>query len=160
VGINWDQDQPAPSTILSIIEQRFTIAPRGTTTGIYNPNHGPHGEGRALDIGLNANNTNDCIVGDLLVQCFIRNQQELRWAWMIWNHKEWDGDSNASRPVRGPLARDPNSPHTDHIHIDWNQPNSQLNNFPGFVADLDAMIQQMSGSDSNQGVSYVNLQSQ
>ncbi len=72
-----------------------------------------HGEGRAFDAGLNANNPEQKKRGDSLFQWVISNAPSIGAQEVIWNRQIWT-------PSKGIRAYTGTSPHTDHVHIGQN----------------------------------------
>jgi hypothetical protein len=132
MGINWNQAQPAPKAIWTIIHSRIPIT---TDLGIYNPGHDDHGEGRAVDIGLRANVPTERQLAYDLIRLFRSNAAEVGWSYLIWNKQIWYNDSRG-----GPLNNGFKGAHTDHIHVSWSQLKSQNTVFPDFTRDLDAYV--------------------
>jgi hypothetical protein len=129
--INWHQNQPAPSQAIRMIHANF---PQVTNLGIYvcrnvagTSAKSAHAEGRALDIGVNAHNPAEKAVGDGLFAALIRAAAQSGIDNVIWNKQIWSQAKGGPRPWGGTYANGaPKNPHTDHIHVEWTQPGSQL----------------------------------
>jgi len=130
-NINWAQEQPAPRRAIRMIHANF---PQVRNLGIYNgrviagtATPSAHAQGRALDIGLNANNSAEKTLGDALFHALIRSAARSGIDNIIWNRQIWSVQRGGPRPWVGNYANGaPRNPHTDHIHVEWTHPGSQL----------------------------------
>src|SRR3954451_10847152 len=91
--INWNQPQPAPRALWSLVHPNF---PYTRFLGIYNRRNvagtntpSAHAEGRALDIGLFVSEPVEKMLGDALFNLFIKNAAELGLDHVIWNRQIW-----------------------------------------------------------------------
>jgi hypothetical protein len=121
--INWSGPQPVPKELAKRLKDNF---PQISQTGIYNDRNiagtqkkSAHAEGRALDIHLNAFKPEQRMLGDQLFKVLIRKASALDINNVIWNRQIW------SQNKGGPRAYTGNSPHTDHIHVDFTREGSQ-----------------------------------
>jgi len=129
--INWQQNQPAPTHAIRMIHANF---PQVKNVGIYVPRNiagtstpSAHGQGRALDIGLNANRPAEKVLGDELFKALIRSAHRSGIDNVIWNRQIWSVAKGGPRPWIGNYANGaPRNPHTDHIHVEWTRDGSQL----------------------------------
>jgi hypothetical protein len=134
--VNWNQPQPAPRALWSLVHANF---PQTRNLGIYNPRNvagtntpSAHAEGRALDIGLLVSRPNEKMIGDELFKLFIKNSGELGLDHVIWDRQIWSQVHPKLRPYHG------HSPHTDHVHVAFTREGSQSTSFPR--ANLDIAI--------------------
>ncbi|HEX8647503.1 MAG TPA: N-acetylmuramoyl-L-alanine amidase [Thermoleophilaceae bacterium] len=127
---------PQPGTIR--LRDEFRRRYVGRSMGIFNcrPVRGGttlslHGEGRALDWGLNANDETeraaaDAIVAELLATDADGNTHALARRMgiqeIIWNRQIWSAGSRAAQGLR-PYGG--TNPHTDHIHVGQNHDGAQ-----------------------------------
>jgi hypothetical protein len=129
-NVRWDQDQPAPRHAIAFIHANL---PQAKNLGIYvcRNVHGTsvksaHAEGRALDVGLRANDPNERLIGDLLFHELIRSARASGIDNVIWNRQIWSVTHGGPRPF---IGRYPHggfkNPHTDHLHIEWTREGSQ-----------------------------------
>jgi hypothetical protein len=108
--------------------------PQVTNLGIYvcrnvkgTSTKSAHAQGRALDIGINANKPEEKVVGDALFHALIRSAQKSGIDNVIWNHEIWSVSKGGPRPWIGNYSNGaPKNPHTDHIHVEWTHDGSQL----------------------------------
>ncbi len=127
--INWQQNQPAPSHAIRMIHANF---PQVKNLGIYvcrnikgTSTKSAHAEGRALDIGINANKAEEKVVGDALFHALIRAAHKSGIRNIIWNRQIWS-EKGGPRPWTGTYKNGaPKNPHTDHIHVEWTRDGSQ-----------------------------------
>ncbi|MEM9468473.1 MAG: hypothetical protein AAGA90_24100 [Actinomycetota bacterium] len=83
--------------------------PRGQSSGL-----SEHGEGRAVDIGLNAFDAEDLAVGDQIAEAMVTHADALGIQSVIWNRRVWGYGRWFWRSYGGV------NPHTDHLHIGQN----------------------------------------
>lgn len=129
--INWQQNQPAPTQAIRIIRANF---PQVRNLGIYvcrniagTGTKSAHAEGRALDVGISALRPGEKTVGDGLFTALIRTAFQSGIDNVIWNHQIWSRAHGGPRPWGGRYPNGaPKNPHTDHIHVEWTHPGSQL----------------------------------
>jgi hypothetical protein len=128
MAINWNQPQPAPRALWSIVHANF---PQARNLGIYNPRNvagtstpSAHTEGRALDIGLLTTRPTEKLIGNQLFKSFIRTADELGLDHVIWNRTIWSRVHPDPRPYHG------ENPHTDHVHVAFTRDGSQRTDFP------------------------------
>ena len=126
--VNWNQPQPAPRALWSLVHVNF---PQSRNLGIYNRRNvagtntpSAHAEGRALDIGLLVSRPNEKLIGDELFKIFIKMSQELGLDHVIWDHQIWSRVHQSASPYHG------HSPHTDHVHVAFTREGSQGTSFP------------------------------
>jgi len=129
-NINWQQNQPAPAHAIRMIHANF---PQVKNLGIYvcrnikgTTTKSAHSEGRALDIGINANKPEEKVVGDALFHALIRAAHKSSIDNIIWNRQIWSVSKGGPRPWIGNYPKGgPKNPHTDHIHVEWTRDGSQ-----------------------------------
>ena len=129
--INWAQDQPAPQRAIRTIHANF---PQVRNLGIYvcrdikgTNIRSPHGEGRALDIGLRANIPGEKVIGDQLFRVLIDSARRSGIDNVIWNRQIWSVSQGGPRPWGGYYKSGAaKNPHTDHLHVEWTRDGSQL----------------------------------
>lgn len=129
--INWAQDQPAPKFTIRTIRLNF---PYARNLGIYVPRNvngtsqpSSHAEGRALDVGLSAMDPSEKFLGDQLFQVLIQSALQSGIDNVIWNRTIWSRSQGGPRPFVGTYSNGaPKDPHTNHIHIEWTKPGSQM----------------------------------
>lgn len=110
MGINWNKPQPAPTIVWDLVHNYFQ---QTRFIGIMRePGHQDHSEGRALDIGLNAFNSEDRWLAYELIRIFREVGGEVGWSYLIWNKQIWYNDKRG-----GPHDKGFKGDHTDHIHI-------------------------------------------
>jgi len=114
-----------------LVHTNFT---RARNLGIYNRRNiagtqtpSLHSEGRALDIGLNIHNQTEKAIGDGLFQIFVDLAARLQLQEVIWNRQIWSTGSPAVHPYAGA------NPHTDHVHVGFTRPGSQVTQFPALL---------------------------
>ncbi len=121
--INWHQPQPLPKALAKYLKANFLQI---SQTGIYNDRNiagtnkkSAHAEGRALDIHLSVKRPEEKLIADRLYRIFIEAANETGIDNVIWHREIW------SR-ARGEHAYHGQNPHTDHIHVEFTKPGSQL----------------------------------
>jgi len=121
---NWKGPQPAPRYVGRLLRINF---PQIREVGIYNDRNvagtskkSSHAEGRAIDIHLNAKNSDQRALGDRLADILIRRARSIGVHNVIWNHNIWSVVHPAWRHYPGV------NPHTDHIHVEFTREGSQL----------------------------------
>jgi len=87
-----------------------------------------HSEGRALDIGLNAFDPYEVVIGDRLFQIFWDLGQTMQLEEVIWRRQIWSSRQPLVHPYAGI------SPHTDHVHVGFTQSGSQQTAMPAMFA--------------------------
>ena len=134
MAINWDQAQPAPKALWTLVHANFH---QTRFVGIFNKRNiagtstpSLHAEGRALDIGLLVARPDEKVLGDQLFQLLIDNADELGLSEVIWNKKIWSTTNTTPHTYTGV------NPHIDHVHVGFTRDGSQLDNFPHTMLDL------------------------
>lgn len=129
---NWSGPQPAPKALWGMIQANFPVA---RNLGIFNRRNiagtttpSLHSEGRALDIGLNAFDATEVVIGDRLFQIFCDLGQTMQLEEAIWRRQIW----SARRPLIHPYTG--HSAHTDHVHVGFTQVGSQQTTMPALFA--------------------------
>jgi|GEM_PF-7073103 len=121
-------EQPAPKAFWSLVHAQFPIT---QFLGIHNPGHDDHGEGRALDIGLNVKEPSENeIAWGLVNDVLLPNKAEIGWSYFIWDQWIWYPDKRGQ--VKGGFKGN----HTDHIHVSWSRLTSQNTMFPDATAAM------------------------
>jgi hypothetical protein len=127
----WDRAQPAPLAVWNLIHPRFPNL-RFEGFGIYNPGHGDHGEGRALDLGrLLVSEPEEHVLALGLIRVFQTVKTEMSWSYLIYDQDIYYSDIRGQQ--RGGFVGD----HTNHIHVSWSRANSQTVLFPQLIRELD-----------------------
>lgn len=115
--------QPAPKALWATIQANFPVA---RNVGIFNRRNiagtrtpSLHSEGRALDIGLNAFDANEVVIGDRLFQIFCDLGQAMQLEEAIWRRQIWSARRPLVHQYTGHRA------HTDHVHVGFTRPGSQ-----------------------------------
>ena len=86
-----------------------------------------HAQGRALDIGINANRYEEKPIGDGLFHALIRAAHKSGIDNIIWNRQIWSRTKGGPRPFVGNYGSGaPKNPHTDPSHVEWTHDGSQL----------------------------------
>ena len=111
---------------------------------IFNPGHGPHSDGSAIDIFLNVNNAGESALANSLIRLLVRQKHVVRWGAIIYNRQTWD---NRGGPV--PYERARSMPHTDHIHIEWGPVGRRTSAFPGVESEIETIRQEVLRSEQN-----------
>jgi hypothetical protein len=133
-AIDWNRPQPGPRAVWNAVQVRFPVTrflgiyARRNVRGRNTPS--AHAEGRALDIGLLVSRPTERDLGDRLFRIFIARAAELGLHHVIWNRQIWSTTRGGPRAYTGVNA------HTDHLHVAWTQPGSQITTFPRFLTDL------------------------
>lgn len=150
-NVNWNQDQPIIRYLRRWIPAIFPIVPQNHPPGRglwgYVPRttadgkFSEHSEGRAIDIYLNAFEGTQRRIGDGLFELFRTRYQELGVYFVIWNRQVvYPGVGRGRpRPYTGPR------PHTDHVHVAFTRPGSQLQP-PILIPLLDALHHDIYGT--------------
>lgn len=129
---NWNGPQPAPRALWAMMRANFPpvrnlgIFVRRNIAGTTTPSL--HSEGRALDIGLNAFDATELVIGDRLFQIFCDLGQTMQLEEVIWKRQIWSAQRPLVRAYGG------HSAHTDHIHVGFTQAGSQQTAMPGLFA--------------------------
>ena len=149
--IDWRRAQPLPAALAKYLKANFLQI---SETGIYNDRNiagtqkkSAHAEGRALDIHLRVNHPDEKLIADRLYRIFIEADHETGIDNVIWNRRIW------SR-ARGEHAYVGVSPHTDHIHVEFTRPGSQLTVWHLLalkVAQLRTGLEELSHAQANIG---------
>jgi len=79
-----------------------------------------HSEGRAADIYVKIDNLYLKAIGDALFAGFVHNAENLGLEEVIWNRQIWSSAIPEIHAYQG--AR----PHTDHVHVAFSRPDSQV----------------------------------
>ena len=89
----------------------------------------PHIAGRALDIILFADKTNERLVAERIVGAFLNLREQMKWSSVIYNGSEWNR-------FGGKMARtgDAINRHVTHIHIEWGSADINLTGFEEALA--------------------------
>jgi hypothetical protein len=150
-AINWHRAQPLPAALAKYLKVNFLQI---SETGIYNDRNiagtskkSAHAEGRALDIHLKVDDPEDKLIGDNLYRIFIEVADQTGIDNVIWNRTIW------SR-ARGQHAYQGQNPHTDHIHVEFTKPGSQLTVWHLLelkVAQLRTGLEELSRAQANIG---------
>lgn len=134
MAIDWKKAQPGPKALWQAVHSQF---PQTRLLGIYAARNvrgtqtpSAHAEGRALDIGLRADEAGEKALGDQLFAIFIRNAREAGIEHVIWNREIWSDTRGGPRGYTGV------SPHTDHIHLAFSRDGSQRTTFPRLQLEL------------------------
>lgn len=111
-------NKPGMVAFAELISDHYDRPSYSTSRRCIAGNNSQHGEGRAVDWGMNAFNAQDKAIGDAAATWLTKNNGEMarRFGIMsvIWNKKSWYLHSPGSwRTYTGP------SPHTDHLHISF-----------------------------------------
>ena len=148
-AIDWHRAQPLPSALAKYLKVNFLQI---SETGIYNDRNvagtnkkSAHAEGRALDIHLSVNRPDEKLIADNLYRIFIEAAYETGIDNVIWNRRIW------SR-ARGQHSYHGQKPHTDHIHVEFSRPGSQLTIWHLLdikVAQLRTGLEELSRSQTN-----------
>ena len=150
-AINWHRAQPLPAALAKYLKVNF---PQISGTGIYNDRNvagtnkkSAHAEGRALDIHLNVTRPDEKLIADNLYRIFIEVAYQTGIDNVIWNRTIW------SR-AKGQHAYHGQNPHTDHIHVEFTRPGSQLTIWHLLdlkVAQLRTGLEELSHAQANIG---------
>jgi flagellar protein FlgJ len=150
-AINWHRAQPLPAALARYLKVNFLQI---SGTGIYNDRNvagtnkkSAHAEGRALDIHLNVSRPDEKLIADNLYRIFIEAANQTGIDNVIWNRTIW------SR-AKGQHAYHGQNPHTDHIHLEFTRPGSQLTIWPVLavkVAQLRTGLEELSHAQANIG---------
>ncbi len=148
---NWRRAQPLPTALAQYLKANFLQI---SATGIYNDRNvagtnkkSAHAEGRALDIHLNVHHPDEKLIADRLYRIFIEAAYETGVDNVIWNRTIWSR-SRREHPYHGV------NPHTDHIHVEFTRPGSQLMVWHLLdlkVAQLRTGLEELSRAQSNIG---------
>jgi flagellar protein FlgJ len=149
--VNWRRAQPLPTALAKYLKANFLQI---SETGIYNDRNvagtnkkSSHAEGRALDIHLSVHRPDEKLIADQLYRIFVEAAHETGIDNVIWNRKIW------SR-ARGQHGYHGQNPHTDHIHIEFTRPGSQLTVWHLLdlkVAQLRTGLEELSRAQANIG---------
>ena len=142
---NWNREQPAPRAVWNLVSARF---PNVRFLGIYNPGHDDHGEGRALDLGLLVSVPEENILALGLIRVFQSVQVEMAWSYLIYDQDIYYSD------VRGKQRGGFKGNHTNHIHVSWSRANSQRQQFPALIRELDFLATGGGVEDEDSQASY------
>ncbi len=124
-------EQPAPKELMRIFTEVFDGTKYCQRMEIFNPGHGPHDNGSAIDIFLDATDADQRKLADAIVRLLVSEKSRLKWGAVIWNRQTWD---NRGGPI--PYERAQTMPHIDHIHIEWGPKGRMTMDFPGFKDKL------------------------
>lgn len=115
-GGNSGGSQPGTLALREFIKKTWPQVNVGYPFGIYaNRPPSEHAEGRALDIGLNANNAEHRRIAREIWDWLIKNADHLGIQSVIWNRRVWGFGRWSERDYNG------KSPHTDHVHTGQNK---------------------------------------
>lgn len=150
--IDWKRPQPLPKAVKSVLRANFPLIAK---VGIYNDRNvegttkkSAHAEGRAMDIYLDVAEPNERLVGDRLFDILIDSAVQSGIDNVIWNRQIWSTTHTHKRPYTG------KRPHTDHIHVEFTRPGSQLITFELLkvrLAELRTGLEELAQSTGNQG---------
>ena len=122
-NVNWKGPQPPPKYLGQMLQFNF---PQITQVGIYNDRNiagtnikSAHAEGRAIDIHLNAFDSEQRHLGDQLVLALTGKARALGIDNVIWNRQIW------SVTYTGPKLYSGVNAHVDHIHVEFTREGSQ-----------------------------------
>ena len=131
-------EQPAPRTLKEMLARVFGETCYCRRMEIFNPGHGPHSDGSAIDIFLNVNNPGEFALASSLIRLLVRHKTLVRWGAIIYNRQTWD---NRGGPVPYEQAR--SMPHTDHVHIEWGRVGRMTSAFPGVESEIQTIRQEI-----------------
>jgi hypothetical protein len=148
---NWNGPQAAPKALWAMLQANFPVA---RNVGIFNRRNiagtntpSLHSEGRALDIGLNAGDATEVVIGDRLFEIFCDLGQTLQLEEVIWRRQIW----SAQHPLVHAYAGI--SPHTDHIHVGFTRTGSQQASMPAMfllrIAQLRTGLEELRSASAN-----------
>lgn len=89
----------------------------------------PHIAGRALDIILFADKTNERLVAERIVSAFLNLREQMKWISVIYNGSEWNKFGG-----KMPRGGDAINRHVTHIHIEWDSAEINLTGFEDALA--------------------------
>ena len=151
MNINWHRAQPLPTALAKYLKANFLQI---SGTGIYNDRNvagtnkkSAHAEGRALDIHLNVNRPDEKLIADNLYRIFVEAAYQTGIDNVIWNRMIWSR-ARGQHPYHG------QNHHTDHIHVEFTRPGSQLTIW--YLLDLKAAqlrtgLEELSRAQANIG---------
>jgi len=128
-------EQPAPKELKRIFTIVFADTSYCNRMEIFNPDHGPHSDGSAIDIFLRANSPDELRLANAIVALLVQEKPVVNWGALIWNKQTWD---RRGGPL--PYEQRVKMPHTDHIHIEWGKHGRMTQEFPGFETKLKAVL--------------------
>ncbi len=111
-------DKPGMTAFAQLVSKHYNRPNYTTSRSCKAGNTSQHGEGRAVDWGMNVYNSSDKAIGDAVAYWLTTNNGEMARRFgvqsVIWNKRSWYVYSPGSwRDYSGP------SPHTDHVHISF-----------------------------------------
>jgi hypothetical protein len=91
----------------------------------------PHDLGLALDIVLFSDNDYERDLANQIVQVFLDMRDDMRWAAVIYNRREWNGRGDEFPRIWNPSKRGDriSFEHLTHIHIEWSAQNGDHDRF-------------------------------
>jgi hypothetical protein len=137
-------EQPAPRTLRDMLARVFKGTRFCQRMEIYNPGHGPHNDGSAIDIFLSVGNPDEFDVANNLIALLVAEKHTVKWGAIIYNRQTWD---RRGGPI--PYEGRKSMPHTDHIHVEWGSKGRMTSNFPGLETQIMAIRDQALGGSSN-----------
>jgi hypothetical protein len=117
-------EQPAPKTLRDMLARVFRGTGFCTRMEIYNPGHGPHTDGSAIDIYLSVNDPDELLIANRLIEVLLQYKTTVKWGAIIFNSQTWD---RRGGPL--PYEQRKKMPHTDHVHIEWGTQGRKTSNF-------------------------------
>jgi hypothetical protein len=138
--VHWEDslEQPAPKALKEMLMRVFKDTRFCKRLEIYNPGHGPHDDGSAIDIFLDVNDPGEYTLAAKLAHLFALKKSAINWGAVIFNRQTWD---NRGGPV--PYEKAATSPHTDHIHVEWGEKGRETKVFPGVEAQMEAIREEV-----------------
>lgn len=140
--VNWKQHQPIFYKFELLMAENFpfltrlgyskhwsgmwAFVDRTTKSG----GRSDHAEGRGIDVYLSAFKPDEKALGDGLFEMFLNNSRPLGVDHVIWNRRIWSQDKGGPRAYTNAA----NGPHTDHVHVSFTRPGSQVQ--PALLARL------------------------
>lgn len=147
---HWNGPQPAPLALRHLI---YANLPQIHRMGIYNVRNiagsskqSLHSEGRAADIYLSAFVAVEKALADRLFAVFVDCARSMGLEEVIWNHQIWSHAKSRAHRYTGV------NPHTDHVHVGFTRPGSQLvslGTFPMRLAQMRSEMQDVLAASSN-----------
>jgi len=148
---DWNRPQPAPRALWIVIQANL---PKARNVGIFVQRNiagtstpSLHSEGRALDIGLNAFDPAERVIGDQLFQIFCELGQAMQLEEIIWRRQIWSSRKQFVHAYTGVSA------HTDHLHVGFTQIGSQQVALPEIferrIGQLRTGLEELRGTTAN-----------
>ena len=123
MSINWNRNQPIIRYLRIWLPRMF---PQITRIGGYvnrttrGGSFSAHSEGRAADIYLDANNSDELAIGNGLFEMFSQRASLLGVDHVIWNQQIWSAQRGGPRAYTGS-----GGPHRNHVHVAFTRSGSQ-----------------------------------